>query len=121
VGKFMACVLNLTAFRICKALKESGFVYEKKGSKVIVVERGDVCLGVVRTSSKLRRSGKKIRAFCESIQDTPYKATVDTRQFKNLRQAFVAGLSLGLESPAEHGPRFSLPHARNEKRFEPDS
>lgn len=103
-------------------LKEMGFEYNKRGNKSIMIERPDILAwrrDFLIAVKRFRKQGKNIFYTDESWINTGTsvdKAWTDTT-VKTPKQAFLAGLSVGLKPPTARGPRFALVHTGNEDGF----
>jgi hypothetical protein len=78
-----------------------------------VIERGNFCLGVIRTSSKLRNSSKKVRAVCTqtncgSVLDTPYKEIIGIKELQNVKAGFCFRTLLVESHQQNTGPVFFI-------------
>lgn len=103
-------------------LKESGFTFEKRNKRSLLIERDDIIIwrhSYLRQIKNCRRQQLPIVYLDETwvnVGQTTNKIWVD-KTVKTPKDAFMAGLTTGLKDPTERGPRFVITHAGGEKGF----
>ncbi|XP_072398175.1 uncharacterized protein [Diabrotica undecimpunctata] len=103
-----------------------GFVYEKRGKKAVMMERPDIINWrhkFLRKIQNYRNQGYNIFYLDESwvnIEHTVNKVWMNST-ITSYKDAFLKGLTTGLNDPKQRSPRFVLLHVGSDRGFLPNS
>lgn len=105
-----------------RLIKEIGFTFEKRGNKSLMIERDDIIVwrhSYLRKIKQFRAEGRDIVYLDETwinAGHTVSKVWKD-KTINTPKDAFLAGLSVGLKNPTARGPRYVIVHAGGKDGF----
>lgn len=113
---------DLSRTSLSRILHKLQFVYEKRNRKSMLIDREEIVRwrrSYLRKIKDYRRANRKIYYLDETwvtAGHTTGKAWVD-RSVKSYRDAFLRGLSTGIENPTGKGNRLIIVHIGSETGF----